>query len=159
MSTTKASAPPTDERLVPVNCRYEIASANKRVDLDNLPSPAASKIIGEILNSHCLKDALTLSASAPMFYMLHVWHMLQLADSNESFNFKLNHQDVEFTVANLTVLNLPQATANNQVGFVEPPDLRTIFEFLQVIIGHDVQVQRESFSLNIFINHGKHCVK
>nr|GEV14773.1 retrovirus-related Pol polyprotein from transposon TNT 1-94 [Tanacetum cinerariifolium] len=49
---------------------FEIASTNKKVDLDNLPSTAPSKIIDEILKRYYLKYALTLFASAPIFYSI-----------------------------------------------------------------------------------------
>ncbi|GJZ78733.1 hypothetical protein Tco_0643570 [Tanacetum coccineum] len=81
MSTSQASAQLTNDQLVHVNCQYKIASPNERVDLNNLPSPAASKIIREMLKRHCLKDSLTLSTSTPVFYMQELWHTLQLADS------------------------------------------------------------------------------
>ncbi|GJY64109.1 hypothetical protein Tco_0465569 [Tanacetum coccineum] len=141
MSTTQASSQLIVAQLVPVDRQYEISRANMKVDLDSLPCPAPSKIIGEIPKRHSLKDALTLSASASVIYMQQLWYTLQLTDSKESFNFKLDQQDVEFTIADLhTLLNLPQATDNNQEGFIDQPKLMTIFEFLH-IIGHEVKVQ------------------
>nr|GEU87610.1 reverse transcriptase domain, reverse transcriptase zinc-binding domain protein [Tanacetum cinerariifolium] len=58
----------------------------------------------------------------------------ELADSKEAFNFKLDQQDVEFTVVDLcTMLNLPQANDNKQEAFVDPPELLTIFKFLPIM--------------------------
>nr|GEV96533.1 hypothetical protein [Tanacetum cinerariifolium] len=111
------------------------------VELGCLSCLVPSKIIGEILKRNSLKDVFTLSASAPVIYMQQLWYTLQLADSNESSNFKLDQQDVEFTMDDLrTLLNLSQETDNIHAGFVDPPELMTIFEFLQ-IIGHDVKIQ------------------
>ncbi|GKA43757.1 hypothetical protein Tco_0736481 [Tanacetum coccineum] len=112
------------------------------IDLDSPPCHAPSKIIGVILKRHPLKDALTLFSSAPVIYMQQLYYTLQLVNSKESFNSKLDQQQyVEFTMAYLrTMLNLPQATYNNHVGFIDPPELMTIFEFLS-IIGHGVKVQ------------------
>ncbi|GJY45727.1 UBN2 domain-containing protein [Tanacetum coccineum] len=73
--------------------------------------------------------------------MQQLWYTLQRADSKESFTFKLDTQYVEFTLVDFrTLLNLPQATDNNKEGFVEPSELLTIYEFLQ-IIGDAVKVQ------------------
>ncbi|GJU54767.1 hypothetical protein Tco_1228481 [Tanacetum coccineum] len=65
MSTIQASSQHTAAQLVVVDRQYEIARANIKVDLDSLLCPAPSKIIGKILKCHPMKDALTLSASAP----------------------------------------------------------------------------------------------
>ncbi|GJW38030.1 hypothetical protein Tco_0060950 [Tanacetum coccineum] len=117
MSTTQASSQLIVAQLVHVYRQYEIARSNMEVDLDSLPCLVPSKIIGEILKRNSLKDAFTLSASAPVIYMQQLWYTLQLADSKESFNFKLEQHDVEFTMDDLrTLLNLPQETDNIHVG-------------------------------------------
>ncbi|GJR76229.1 hypothetical protein Tco_0088594 [Tanacetum coccineum] len=67
---------------------YVIASANKKIDLINLPCPPASKIIREILRRHPLCYALTASASVPLIYMQQMWITLKLADSKEVFRPK-----------------------------------------------------------------------
>ncbi|GJV25550.1 hypothetical protein Tco_1261937 [Tanacetum coccineum] len=59
----------TANQLVPVNHQYDVAKANKKVDLINIPCLAASKIIREILQRHLLCYALTASASVPLIYM------------------------------------------------------------------------------------------
>ncbi|GJX38379.1 hypothetical protein Tco_0251682 [Tanacetum coccineum] len=97
----------TSYQLVHVNRQYEIAKANKKVDLINLPCPAASKIIGEIL---------------------------------QQFKFTIDEEEVTFSLNDLCImLKLPQATANNHVGFVEAPDLGTMIKFL-IILGHVVAI-------------------
>ncbi|GJY76163.1 retrotransposon ORF1 [Tanacetum coccineum] len=88
--------------------------------------------------------------------MQQLWYTLQLADSKESFTFKLDTQYVEFTLDNFrTLLNLPQATDNNKEGFVELPELLTICEFLQ-IIGDENHRGRSSIAgkiANLLLNH------
>ncbi|GJR88869.1 hypothetical protein Tco_0212880 [Tanacetum coccineum] len=64
-----------------------------KVDLDSLPCPAPSMIIGEILKRHLLKDSLTFSSSAPIIYMQQLWYTLQLADSKEDFKFTIDQQE------------------------------------------------------------------
>ncbi|GJU92319.1 hypothetical protein Tco_1304742 [Tanacetum coccineum] len=66
MSQTQSSSPLlTTAQLVPVDLQYPIGKANMRLNLDKLPCPAEYKIISEILKRHVLKDALTVTASAP----------------------------------------------------------------------------------------------
>ncbi|GJW24699.1 phospholipase-like protein [Tanacetum coccineum] len=114
MSQTQSSSPLLiAAQLVPVDPQYPIGKANLRLNLDKLPCPAKYKIIGEILKCHVLKDALTLTASAP----------------------------IEFSINDLCiVLNLPQATDSNQEGFVQPPEFLSIVKFLD-IIGHEGKLE------------------
>ncbi|GJX77192.1 gag-pol polyprotein [Tanacetum coccineum] len=126
----------TADQLVPVNRQYELASTNKKIDLINPPCLPSSKIIGEILRRHILCYALTASASIPLIYMQQMWITLKLVDSKEVFRFMVDEEEVTFSLDELrTMLKLPLATANNNVEFVEPPELSVMLEFLD-IIGH-----------------------
>ncbi|GJV68446.1 hypothetical protein Tco_1483955 [Tanacetum coccineum] len=89
---TTSSQPLTAAQLVLVDRQYEIEKANIKVDLNSLPCHAPSMIIDEILEHHSLKDALTLSASAPIIYMQQLRRTLQLADSKEAFKFRIDQQ-------------------------------------------------------------------
>ncbi|GJW16159.1 hypothetical protein Tco_0020292 [Tanacetum coccineum] len=131
----------TTNQLVPVNRQYNMAKANMKADLTNLPCPTHSKVIGEILLRHSLRDALTASTLVPMIYMQHMWHTLQLANSKYTFKFTIDQEEVTFSVNDLrTVLNLPQEIDNDHVEFVEPPEFSTIFKILN-IVGHEVSIR------------------
>nr|GEW32051.1 hypothetical protein [Tanacetum cinerariifolium] len=118
----------TANQLVHVNHQYDMAKANMEVDLTNLLGPAHSKVIGQILLRHQLRDALTASASVPIIYMQQMWHTVQLADSKNKFKFIIDQEEVTFSVDDLcTVLKLPQATHNDNVEFVEPLEFSTIY--------------------------------
>ncbi|GJS94805.1 hypothetical protein Tco_0801773 [Tanacetum coccineum] len=128
----------TANQLVPVNCQYEVAKATKKVELTKLPCPAASKIIVEILQCHSLHCALTASTSVPLIYMQQMWNTLQLADSKDKLKFTIDEEEVTFLMNDLrTILQLPQATDNDHVEFVDAPELGTLIKFLN-ILGHGI---------------------
>ncbi|GJT24979.1 hypothetical protein Tco_1026471 [Tanacetum coccineum] len=54
-----------------------------------------------------------------------MWNTLKLADYEDVFKFMVDKEEVTFSLNDLrTVLNLPQATANNHAEFVEALELR-----------------------------------
>ncbi|GJV58252.1 hypothetical protein Tco_1459257 [Tanacetum coccineum] len=92
---------------------------NKKTGLIDPPCPPASKIIGEILERH------------PLCYALK---------DKFKFKFMVDEEEVTFSLNDLrTLFQLPQATDNNHVDFMEPPELRTMIEFLSVL-GYAVQI-------------------
>ncbi|GJT42667.1 integrase, catalytic region, zinc finger, CCHC-type containing protein [Tanacetum coccineum] len=124
----------TRNQLVPVFMRYDMASTNKKIDLINPSCPLASKILGEILRRHPLYYALTAFALVPWIYMQQMWHTLKLVDSKDKFKFMVDEEEVMFLINDLrTLFQLPQATDNNHVDFVEPPKLPKMLEFLNEI--------------------------
>ncbi|GKC16587.1 hypothetical protein Tco_1013369 [Tanacetum coccineum] len=130
----------TANQLVHVNRQYEMAKSNMKVDLTNLPCPAHSKVIGEILLHHSLLDALTVSASFLIIYMQQMWNTLLPTDSKDTFKYTIDQEEVTFSVNDLrTVVNFSQVTDNDHVEFVEPSEFLTIVKFLN-IIGHEVSI-------------------
>ncbi|GJT44584.1 hypothetical protein Tco_0953299 [Tanacetum coccineum] len=71
----------TTDQLVPVFKQYDLASANKKIDLINPLCPSTSKVLGEILRRHPLCFDLTSSASVSWIYMQQMWHTLKLDDA------------------------------------------------------------------------------
>ncbi|GJZ69197.1 hypothetical protein Tco_0632747 [Tanacetum coccineum] len=90
--------------LVPVFKQYNLASANKKIDLTNPSSPTTCKIFGEILRRHPLCFALTAPASVPWMYIQQVWHTLKLDDSKEKFMFFIDAKEVTFSLNDLRTL-------------------------------------------------------
>ncbi|GJW51450.1 hypothetical protein Tco_0092801 [Tanacetum coccineum] len=98
--------------------------ANKKIDLVNPQCPNESKILGDILNNHPLRLSLAGSASVPWIYIQQFWHSLKLDDSKDKFKFFLDTKEFKFSVDDLRrIFQLPQATNNNNVGFVVAPSL------------------------------------
>ncbi|GJS45395.1 hypothetical protein Tco_0595516 [Tanacetum coccineum] len=119
------------DQLVLVFKQYDLASANKKIDLTNPPCLPTSKILGEILRRHPLCFALTASASVLWIYIQQVWHTLKLDDSKEKFKFFIDEEELTFLVDDFqTLFQLPQANDNNHAEFVEPPELPTMLAFL-----------------------------
>ncbi|GKC43808.1 hypothetical protein Tco_1061530 [Tanacetum coccineum] len=76
------------DELCPLNKRYALVDANKKVDLENPLCPDESRILANILQNHSLGLSIAASSSVPWIYM---WQ---------------------------TIFHLPQATDNNHDGFV-----------------------------------------
>ncbi|GKE14295.1 hypothetical protein Tco_1421872, partial [Tanacetum coccineum] len=72
--------------------QYDLASANKKIDLINPLCPPASKIIGEILRQHPFCYALIAVSSIPWIYMQQLWHTLKLDDSKDKFKFMVDDE-------------------------------------------------------------------
>nr|GEX41302.1 hypothetical protein [Tanacetum cinerariifolium] len=84
----------TRDQLVPVFKQYDMASANKNMNLINPSCPPASKILGEILRRHPICYALITYASIPWIYMQQMWHTLKLVDSKDKFKFMVDEEEV-----------------------------------------------------------------
>ncbi|GJZ63442.1 retrovirus-related pol polyprotein from transposon TNT 1-94 [Tanacetum coccineum] len=120
--------------LVPPNKQYNLASANKNIDLTNLSCPPSSKILGDILRHHPLHLALAASALVSWIYIQQVCHTLKLDYSKERFIFFIDAKEVTFSLNDLrTLFQFPQATDNNHAAFVETHTLTTMLAFLNKI--------------------------
>ncbi|GJX64528.1 retrovirus-related pol polyprotein from transposon TNT 1-94 [Tanacetum coccineum] len=76
------------DELCPLNKRYALMDANKKVDLENPLYPDESRILANILQNHSLGLSIAASSSVPWIYMCQ------------------------------TIFYFPQATNNNHDGFV-----------------------------------------
>ncbi|GJZ35040.1 hypothetical protein Tco_0580857 [Tanacetum coccineum] len=105
--------------LVPPNKQYDLEEANRKIDLTNPSCPPSSKILGNILRQHLLCFTLIASASVPWICIQQVWHTIKLDDSKDKFKFFIDTKEFTFSVDNFqNVFQLPQATDNNNVGFI-----------------------------------------
>ncbi|GJQ97666.1 hypothetical protein Tco_0008805 [Tanacetum coccineum] len=104
--------------------------ANKKIDLINLQCSNESKILGDILNNHPLQLSLAGSASVPWIYIQQFWHSLKLDDSKDKFKFFVDTKEFTFSVDDIRrIFQLPQATDNNNVGFVAAPSFSHMLLF------------------------------
>nr|GEX86049.1 copia protein [Tanacetum cinerariifolium] len=118
----------TANDLVLVTFQVATRKCNSKADLNVLSCSKACKIIGEILKKYPLKDALTLSAPSPFIYM----QQLRALDENKVIRFKIDQQEVDFTLANFrTALHLPSSTTTKP--FDQPSEFLTIASFLRKI--------------------------
>ncbi|GKD18793.1 hypothetical protein Tco_1207951 [Tanacetum coccineum] len=114
------------DQLCPPNKRFDIMDANKKYDLLNPLCPNESKILTNILLNHPLRLSIVGSASVPWIYMYQFWHTLQEDGSRYQFRFSLGTKELTMNVADFRrIFQLPQATDNNHVGFVDAPTFDT----------------------------------
>nr|GEZ15116.1 hypothetical protein [Tanacetum cinerariifolium] len=78
------------DQIFPPNKQYDLADANKKIDLINPSCPISNKILGNILNQHLIRLSLVDSASVPWIYTL------KLDDSKEKFKFFIDTKEFKF---------------------------------------------------------------
>nr|GEZ24502.1 monodehydroascorbate reductase [Tanacetum cinerariifolium] len=131
----------TAEELVPEAFRRPVGKSNSRAELDKIPVAKTCEIIAEILKHHPIRTALTTSATVPIVYMQQLWQTVKLTDSNTIIRFKIDQHEVDFSLDTFrTVLQLPQATDNQNESFVDVPGFSGIVAFLKDI-GYDGSIR------------------
>nr|GEV27376.1 hypothetical protein [Tanacetum cinerariifolium] len=63
--------------LCPLNKRYDLMDANKKIDLEHVQCPPESKILTNIIKNHLLRLSIATSSSIPWIYMAQFWHTLK----------------------------------------------------------------------------------
>ncbi|GJS54709.1 hypothetical protein Tco_0628071 [Tanacetum coccineum] len=115
-----ADVPP--DELCPLNKRYDLMDANKKVDLEHVQCPPESNILMNIIKNHPLRFSITASSSVPWIYMAQFWHTLKEDGSKYRFTFMLDKKEFSLTLDDFRIIfHLPQANANNHDSFVPPP--------------------------------------
>ncbi|GJT78587.1 hypothetical protein Tco_1045312 [Tanacetum coccineum] len=83
---------------------------------------------------HPIATALTTSATVPIVYMQQFWQTLKFDESKTIMRFKIDQHEVDFCLDTFrTVLQLPQATDNENESFVDVPEFSGIAAFLKDI--------------------------
>nr|GEV07794.1 retrotransposon protein, putative, unclassified [Tanacetum cinerariifolium] len=57
--------------LCPLNKRYDLMDANKKIDLEHVQCPSESKILTNIIKNHQLRFSIAASSSVPWIYIAH----------------------------------------------------------------------------------------
>nr|GEY33454.1 hypothetical protein [Tanacetum cinerariifolium]GEY33463.1 hypothetical protein [Tanacetum cinerariifolium] len=65
------------DELCPLNKRYDLMDANKKIDLKHVQCPPERKILTNIIKNHPLRFDITASSSVPLIYMAQFWHTLK----------------------------------------------------------------------------------
>ncbi|GJV51829.1 hypothetical protein Tco_1447570 [Tanacetum coccineum] len=85
------------------------------------------------------------SALVPWIYIQQFWHTLKLNNSKTEFTFDLDTKELLFSVDDLKrIFQLPQATDNNNVGFVASPSFSQMLPFFQTDLGFSLLVRLPS---------------
>ncbi|GKC70056.1 hypothetical protein Tco_1115939 [Tanacetum coccineum] len=108
-------------------------------------SPEMICILGDILNNHPLQLSLAGSASVPWIYIQQFWHSLKLDDSKDKFKFFVDTKEFTFSVDDIRrIFQLPQATDNNNVGFVAAPSFSHMLPFIHNDLGFSLPMHLPS---------------
>nr|GEY99216.1 hypothetical protein [Tanacetum cinerariifolium] len=86
------------DELCPLNKRYALMDANKKVDLENPLCPDESKILANILQNHPLRFRIAASSSVPWIYLGHLWHTLQENGSKYKLKLMLDRKELTLTL-------------------------------------------------------------
>ncbi|GKA88444.1 hypothetical protein Tco_0810208 [Tanacetum coccineum] len=133
------------DQLCPPNKRFDLMDANKKFDLLNPQCPNESKILTNILLNHPLRLSIAGSASVPWIYMYQFWHTLQEDGSRYQFRFSLGTKELTMNVADFRrIFQLPQATDNNHVGFVDAPTFGQMVQFFCHNLGFSLPLRNPS---------------
>ncbi|GJR01366.1 retrovirus-related pol polyprotein from transposon TNT 1-94 [Tanacetum coccineum] len=143
-TTTTCSYVHPDE-LCPLNKRYDLMDANKKVDLDHVQCPSESKILTNIIKNHPLRFSIAASSSIPWIYMAQFWHTLKKDRSKYQFKFMLDKKELTLTLDNFRqIFHLPQATINNHNSFVPPPSFSDMVPFYKQVLGFTMELKTQS---------------
>ncbi|GJV21422.1 hypothetical protein Tco_1370442 [Tanacetum coccineum] len=108
------------DELCPLNKRYDLMDANKKVDLDHMQS----------------------SSSVPWIYMAQFWHTLKEDISKYRLKFMLDKKKLNLTLDDFrTIFHLPQANDNNQNSFVPPPSFSDMVPFYKQVLGFTIELK------------------
>ncbi|GKE72647.1 hypothetical protein Tco_1534688 [Tanacetum coccineum] len=86
------------DELCPLNKRYDLMDANKKVDLKHVQCPPESKILTNIINNHPLQFSIAASSSVPWIYMVQFWHTLKKDGLKYRLKFTLDKKELSLTL-------------------------------------------------------------
>ncbi|GJS03440.1 hypothetical protein Tco_0319948 [Tanacetum coccineum] len=94
------------------------------------------------MNHHPLPFSLVASALVPWIYIQQFWHTLKLDDLKDKFKFFLDTKEFKFSVDDFKrVFQLPQATDNNNVAFVDAPTFSDMLPFFRNELGFSLPIR------------------
>nr|GEV44970.1 integrase, catalytic region, zinc finger, CCHC-type, peptidase aspartic, catalytic [Tanacetum cinerariifolium] len=130
------------DELCPLNKRYDLMDANKKIDLKHVQCPSESKILTNIIKNHPLRFGITASSSVPLIYMAQFWHTLKEDGSKYRLKFMLDRKELSLTLDDFrTIFHLPQAPDNNHDHFVPPPSFYDMILFYKNHLGFTMELK------------------
>ncbi|GKD18519.1 hypothetical protein Tco_1207677 [Tanacetum coccineum] len=131
--------------LCPLNKRYDLMDANKKVNFEHVQCPPESKILTNIIKNHPLRFSIAASSSVPWIYMAQFWHTLKEDGSKYRLTFMLDKKELSLTLDDFrTIFHLPQANANNHDSFVPPPSFLDMVPFYKQQLGFTMELKTSS---------------
>nr|GEY36591.1 hypothetical protein [Tanacetum cinerariifolium] len=133
------------DELCPLNKRYDLMDANKKIDLEHVQCPLESKIPTNIIKNHPLRFSIAASSFIPWIYMAQFWHTLKEDNSKYRLKFMLDRKELSLTLDDFrTIFHLPQATENNHDRFVPPPSFYDMIPFYKNHLGFTMELKTPS---------------
>ncbi|GJZ23630.1 hypothetical protein Tco_0561089 [Tanacetum coccineum] len=106
------------DQLCPPNKQYDLAYANKKIDLINPSCPTSCKILRNILNQHPLRFSL------------------------DKFKLFIDTKEFKYSVDDFRRLfQFPQATNNNDAAFIKLPTFKDILPFFRNELGFSLPMR------------------
>ncbi|GKE45893.1 hypothetical protein Tco_1473177, partial [Tanacetum coccineum] len=133
------------DELCPLNKRYDLMDANKKVDLEHVQCPPESKILTNIIKNHPLRFSIAASSSVPWISMAQFWHTLKEDGPKYRLRFMLDKKELSLTLDDFrTIFHLPQANDNNHNSFVPPPSFLDMVPFYKQQLGFTMELKTSS---------------
>ncbi|GJQ98328.1 hypothetical protein Tco_0009467 [Tanacetum coccineum] len=146
ISCTKTTSSDVPQRLCPLNKRYDLMDANKKVDLENVQCPSESKRLMNIITNHPIRFSIAALASVPWIYMAQFWHTLKEDGSKNRLKFLLDRKELTLTLDDFrTIFHLPQENDNNHALFVHTsPSFSDMVPFYKQVLGFTMELKSVS---------------
>ncbi|GJU47443.1 hypothetical protein Tco_1204709 [Tanacetum coccineum] len=133
------------DELCPLNKRYDLMDANKKVDFEQVQCPPESKILMNIIKDHPLRFSIAASSSVPWIYMAQFWLTLKEDGSKYRLAFMLDKKMLSLTLDDFrTIFRLPQANDNNHDNFMPPPSFLDMVPFYKNELGFTMELKTSS---------------
>ncbi|GKB40058.1 hypothetical protein Tco_0885000 [Tanacetum coccineum] len=137
--------------------------ANKKFDLVNPQCYNESKILANILINHPLRFCVAGSSSVPWICMSQFWHTLKEDGSKYKLKFCFGTKELSITIADFRrIFKLPQATDNNNVGFVIAPtfkQMQTRADYAEISVGRMLKYSRKHPNISRRVHDNYHIVE
>ncbi|GKB85067.1 hypothetical protein Tco_0957339 [Tanacetum coccineum] len=118
----------------PLNKRYDLMDANKKVDLEHVQCPPESKILTNIIKNHPLRFSIAASSSVLWIYMPQFWHTLKEDGSKYRLRFMLDKKELTLTLDEFRqIFHLSEA-----------PSFSDMVPFYKQVLGFTMELKTQS---------------
>ncbi|GJV82374.1 hypothetical protein Tco_1522272 [Tanacetum coccineum] len=133
------------DELCPLNKRYDLMDANKKIDFEYVECLPESKILMNIIQNHPLRFSIAASSSVPWIYMAPFWHTLKDDGSKYRHTFMLDRKELSLTLDDFrTIFLFPPANANHHERFIPPPSFVDMVPFYKNELGFTMELKTTS---------------
>ncbi|GJR71779.1 hypothetical protein Tco_0084144 [Tanacetum coccineum] len=132
------------DELCPLNKRFDLMDANKKIDFEYVECLPESKILN-IIQNHPLSFSIAASSLVPWIYMAPFWHTLKDDGSKYRHTFMLDRKELSLTLDDFrTIFLFPPANANHHERFIPPPSFVDMVPFYKNELGFTMELKTTS---------------